>query len=56
MIHQVTLSVFSFSVHAELFSDCHIFVGPSDVISLAVSDVRSLRKSISLCHIFKSFT
>jgi len=47
MVHQVTLSVSSFSECLELFSDfSHICVGPNDVIPLAVFDVRPSRKLI----------
>jgi len=49
MAHQVTHSISSFSECLELFFDfCYIFVSPSDVLSLAVSDVRPPRTSIYL--------
>ena len=49
MACQVTLSVSFFSECLELCSYFrHIFVGPSDVISLAVSDIRHPRKAIYL--------
>ena len=49
IVCQVTSSVSSFNICLELFSDIHyVFVGPSDVISLLVSDVRHPRKLIYL--------
>ena len=56
MVHQVTPNISSFSVCLGLFFNCcHIFVGPSDVIPLAIFDVCHLRKLISPCSIFRSF-
>jgi len=47
MVHQVTPNVSSFSGYLELIPDFgYIFVGPSDIISVAVSDIRPLRKPI----------
>ena len=49
MIHQVTLNVSSFNECLEFFYEFrHIFVGPNDVILLAVFDVRPPRKLIYL--------
>ena len=56
MVHQVT-NVSSFIECLELFLNFgHIFVGPSDVIPLAISDIHSQETHISLCFIFRSFT
>ena len=45
-VHQVTPSFFSFTQYLELYFDFgHISFGPSEVIPLAVSDVRALRNS-----------
>ena len=53
IVHRVTSNVSSFSERMELFPDFHhIFVGPSDVIPLAVSDVHPLRKLIYLFILF----
>jgi len=47
MIQQVSPSVSSFSEHVELFPDFHhIFIGPSDIIPLAISDVRPPKKKL----------
>jgi len=47
--HQVTSNVSSFTKYLELFSDFHyISVGLSDVIPLAISDVRPRRKLVYL--------
>jgi len=54
MIQQVSPSVSSFSEHVELFPDFHhIFIGPSDIIPLAISDVRPPKKNsyISLSYL-----
>jgi len=51
IIDQVTPSVYSFSECLELFLDFrHIFISFSDVILLAVTDVRP-RKPISLSYL-----
>jgi len=47
IVCQVTLSVSSISESLKLYFDfCHVFIGPSDVIPLAVSDVRHSRRLI----------
>jgi len=49
VVHHDTPNFSSFSEYLKLFFDVsHIFVGLSDVIPLAVSDVRPLRKPIYL--------
>jgi len=49
IIHQVTLSVSSFSNYLELFSDFdHISVSSSDVIPLTVSNIRPPREFVYL--------
>ena len=56
VVHQITPIVSFFSEYLELFSDIgHMSVGLSDVITLAVFDIRP-RKTVYLCPIFKSFT
>jgi len=49
IVHQVTPNISSFSECLELFPNFdHIFVGPSDVILLAISDLHSPKKLIYL--------
>ena len=47
----------SVSEYLEFFSEfLHISIGPNDVIPLALSEVRPLRKRVSLSLIFRSYS